>query len=284
MSVRRTVVYNVSNIPSATHHHRNHHYKSWQPAKTSIVSTPHFFPLQICRLSDEDILLWFNSQWFIQEMQGTASDEDALLQLYMSSCTQWPTQENSYFGFFSYMLSNGLKLVVFMFFPWCYDRNLSSLKFAHLYITTSMPYRDFMWFQESFSVQLHTNSISSKAFLLNIHLAPTRKAIKTQRKLELSHIYVFTASSLEFTKITGCLKKNELWKYMYRYTYSEFLQEQTSMMVIISVPAETESSHLTLEAAKLRWCHITVKWDSIASHTKTTLNTFRHGKGQKKQR
>lgn len=39
---------------------------------------------------------------------------------------------------------------------------------------------------------------------------------------------------------------------MYRYTYSEFLQEQTSMMVIISVPAETESSHLTLEAAKLR--------------------------------
>lgn len=123
-----------------------------------------------------------------------------------------------------------------------------------------------------------------RPFFYNIHLAPTRKAIKTQRKLELSHIYVFTASSLEFTKITGCLKKNKLWKYMYRYTYSEFLQEQTSMMVIISVPAETESSHLTLEAAKLRWCHITVKWDSIASHTKTTLNTFRHGKGQKKQR
>lgn len=40
---------------------------------------------------------------------------------------------------------------------------------------------------------------------------------------------------------------------MYRDTYSEFLQEQTSMMVIISVPGETESSqHLTLEAAKLR--------------------------------
>lgn len=79
MSVRRSVVYNASNIPSATHHHRNHHYKSWQPAKKSIVSIPHFFPLQICRLSDEDILLWFNPQWFIQAMQGTASDEDPLL-------------------------------------------------------------------------------------------------------------------------------------------------------------------------------------------------------------
>lgn len=41
---------------------------------------------------------------------------------------------------------------------------------------------------------------------------------------------------------------------MYRHTHSEFLQEQTSMMVnMVSVPAETESSqHLTLETAKLR--------------------------------
>lgn len=53
--------------------------------KTSIVSIPHFFPLQICRLSDEDILLWFNPQWFIQEMQGTVSHEDTLLQQYTSS-------------------------------------------------------------------------------------------------------------------------------------------------------------------------------------------------------
>lgn len=44
--------------------------------KTSIVSILHFFPLQICRLSDEDILLWFNPQWFTQAMQGTASDGD----------------------------------------------------------------------------------------------------------------------------------------------------------------------------------------------------------------
>lgn len=57
-----------------------------------------------------------------------------------------------------------------------------------------------------------------RPFFYNIHLAPTRKAIKFQRKLELSHIYIFTASSLESTKISGCLKLNKPWKYMYRHT------------------------------------------------------------------
>lgn len=120
----------------------------------------------------------------------------------------------SNFGFFSYMLSNGVKLVVFRFFLWCHDLNLSSLKSAHLYTTSSMPWTDFMWFQESF-----TETVSHpRPFFYNIHLAPTGKAIKSQRKLEMSHIYTFTASSLWSTKISGCLKKP--WKYMYRYTHS----------------------------------------------------------------
>lgn len=61
----------------------------------------------------------------------------------------------------------------------------------------------------------------------NIHLALTGKAIKSQRKLESSHIYAFPASSQGSTEISGCLKKNKPWKCMYAHTHSEFLQGET---------------------------------------------------------